>query len=115
MSEEIKEVSEAEAELSAEADKEKSEHEKREAYKAMMKWRVSKDCQKIIERHAKEAGKALEAVKNELSGRKKIELQFSELTKLNSFCNLVTNLANGIDESEGGKKLKEHFLEQVQR
>ncbi len=92
-----------------------STEEKKQAYKDLMKYRQSKNCEATIEEVKEEAAELYEAILKELKTRKKPELVKSELDKTTEYVTFLTWLSGSIDESEGGKIVLRELAGMIER
>lgn len=90
-----------------------SQDETKKIYKDLMHYRISENFKEICEEGTKTAVKLLTDIQNELKRRKKIEMEYSELNKLNTYINFYAGILEKVDDSEGGKKFKEELEKQI--
>lgn len=83
--------------------------ERREIFKKLKKYQVSKEWKDLISEWEKNAEKLLEVIKLEIVTREKAELVFSELDKLKAYIEFVENIISKISN----ETFKQHLQEQV--
>ena len=86
-----------------------NEETRKQEYKALLHWRASENAIQLIEASKVTAEKLLEEIKKELETRKEPKLKYSEVNELNVFINYIAGVVSAIDDSEGGKVMKQEL------
>jgi len=90
-----------------------SEEEKREIFKKLKKYEVSKNWKDIIKKYEKLATESIVDIDDILEDREIAEVIYSELDLLNIYIDVFKDVVEKIDDSEAGKLFKMHINEQI--
>ncbi len=88
--------------------------EQKHQFREVTRWGKSDNFKEIVKEITEQADIRLEEIKKEMKKRKEIKLEASELTKLNMYAALVTELIEKVDRStEGGELVAQNLEIQV--